>query len=236
MPQILQGYTLQIWWTEQYKFQNNEWSQLLNLQVYLNLKDRSSVALWGLKLLTRQCTFWVWYHSHYCGLGRGEDLGPAVGLSEGYQTQTGLPSVLEEHYEKIWDELGVLISWDPWLHSNIIIFSPETKGVFLHCKLDSTFSWLLRWTISKGRERSRPPVLRKLEDTNMRISFIVSHLLMRLCPYFSFHRNQPTKNLQAASRIFVTCDCWTVVLFYGLLSCVTARKVVEFLYKTCFWI
>lgn len=122
--------TLQIWWTEQYKFQNNEWSQLLNLEVYLNLKDRSSVALWGLKLLTRQCTFTVWYYSHYGGLGRGEDLGPAAGLSEGYQTQTGLPSELEEHYEKIWDELGVLISWDPWLHSNIIIFSPETKGGF----------------------------------------------------------------------------------------------------------
>lgn len=145
----------------------------------LSLKDISSVALWGLKLLTRWCTFRFWYCSHYFSLARREDFGPAEGLSEGYQTQTVLPSVLEEHYEKIWDELGVLISWDPWLRSNIIIFSPETKGASLHCKLDSTFSWLLRWTISKGRERSRPSVLTKLEDTKMRIPFVASHLLMR---------------------------------------------------------
>lgn len=111
------------------KFQNNEWYQFLILQVYFNLKDTSSVALWGLQLLTRWCTFRVWYYSHYCCLGRRENLGPAVGLSEGYQTQTVLPSVLEEHYEKTGDELGVLISWDPWLHSNIIIYSPET-GIF----------------------------------------------------------------------------------------------------------
>lgn len=163
---------------ELYKFQNNERSQLLNLQVYLNLKYTSSVALWGLKLLTRWCTFKVWYCSHYCSLGRREDLGPAVGLSEGYQTQTVLPSILQECCEKIWDELGVLISWDPWLHSNIIIFSPETKGFSLHCKLDSNFSWLLRWTISKGRERSRPSVLAELEDKSMRIPFLTSHLLM----------------------------------------------------------
>lgn len=93
---------LHTWWAEQYKFQNNEWS---HLYVYLNLKDTSSVALWGLELLTRWCTFRVWYCFHYCSLGRRKDFGPAVGLSEGYQTQIVLPSVLEEHYEKIWVNL-----------------------------------------------------------------------------------------------------------------------------------
>lgn len=93
----------------------------------------------------RWCTFRVWYCFCYCSPGRREHLGPAVALSEGYQTQTALPSVLEELYEKIW-------SIDPWLRSNIIIFSPETKEFSLCCKPDSTFSWLLRLLVKEGKD------------------------------------------------------------------------------------